>query len=52
MSDEDMALLAEKVKAECSFDDMTFHYRRSAQGSNAPSRGAALIQINDFIDNI
>lgn len=52
LTNEDLELLAEKVKAEGAFDDMTFHYRRSAHGSNAPSRGAALIQINNFIDNI
>lgn len=52
LTDEDMELLAEKVRQEGPFEDMTFHYRRSAYGSNAPSRGAALIQINNFIDNI
>lgn len=52
LTDEDLELLAGKVKAEGPFDDMTFHYRRSVQGSNAPSRGAALIQINNFIESI
>lgn len=52
LTDEDMELLAEKVKAEGPFDDMSFNYRRSSHGSRAPSRGAALIQINSFIDNI
>lgn len=52
LTDEDLEHLAEKVKSESPFYDMAFHYRRSAHGSNAPSRGAALIQINNFIDNI
>ena len=52
MTDGDLELLAAKVKEESPFDDMTFRYERSRHGSNAPARGAALIQINDFIDSI
>lgn len=52
MTDEDMLLLAEKVTAESPFENMTFEYRRSSHGSNAPARGAALLQINGFLDSI
>ena len=49
LNDANLELLAKKVKEEASFDIMKFQYRRSVHGDKASSRGAAFIQINNFI---
>ena len=49
LTDENLELLAKKVQDEASFNIMRFQYRRSAHGDKASSRGAAYIQINEFI---
>ncbi len=52
LCDSDLKLLATKVEQEASFENMDFHYLRSINGPSASSRGAAYIQLNDFIESI
>ena len=50
--DSDLKVLASKVEKEASFENMEFNYLRSINGPNASSRGAAYIQLNDYIESI
>ena len=52
LTDQHIELLAEKVRKESSFQSTSFCFQRSLHGSKAASRGAALLEIDSFINSI
>lgn len=52
LSDSHIEKLTALVKSNFAFTSSSFHFRRGCHGASAASRGAALMQINDFISSI
>lgn len=52
LSDIHFKMLADMVKDNFAFPSSSFNFRRGCHGSNAASRGAALMIIDDFIKSV
>ena len=52
LTDRHIEMLAEKVRKESSFESTSFCFQRSRHGSKAASRGAALLELDNFINSI